>query len=398
MGTLPFHVGPLARRDSHAFPARLPFCVGFDDALGLITQVHDAHTLEVLRQVYAAGSQLGIPMGDQGLGKAYAEGFQGAIERWLGDRLRGAALLEIGCGSGHLLAALADAGAAAEGVEPDPRCRAAMQQRGIPVTTAEFEAFQAPRAYDCIVHYCVLEHAVDPVAFLAAQRELLAPDGRIILAVPDCGGAIAQGDISMFIHQHWSYFTGESLWRLARAAGLRVLSLQPAEVGGLLYAELATADMTTGTEPAPGGRQNGGAASRGDDAGSDVAEAAGQAAAFVERARGAVARLDEYVASTTAGGRTLGIYCPSRAINYVPEENGAWRGIRLFDDAPRLLGRYMPPFAAAVENREGLVRDPVDEVLIMSRAFGAAIEAAIAAQPMAQPPCIRHIDDVLSHE
>jgi len=204
MGTLPFHVGPLARREGHAFPARLPFRVGFDDALGLITQVHDANTLDVLRQVYAAGSQLGIPMGDQGLGKAYAEGFQGAIERWLGDRLHGAALLEIGCGTGHLLAALAQAGAAAEGVEPDPRCREALQRHGIPVTTAEFEQFRAPHAYDCIVHYCVLEHAVEPAAFLAAQRELLAPDGRIILAVPDCGAALAQGDISIFIHQHWS--------------------------------------------------------------------------------------------------------------------------------------------------------------------------------------------------
>jgi SAM-dependent methyltransferase len=390
MGTLPFHVGPLARREGRAFPARLPFRVGFDDALGLITQVHDTHTLDVLRQVYAAGSQLGIPMADQGLGKAYADGFQEAIEHWLGDRLRGAALLEIGCGTGHLLAALAEAGAAAEGVEPDPRCRAAMQRQGIPVTTAEFEDFRAPHVYNCIVHYCVLEHAVDPAAFLEAQRALLAPGGRIILAVPDCGAAIAQGDISIFIHQHWSYFSDDSLRRLAGAAGLQVLSLQPAAVGGLLYAELGALDTASAASTAP--------VSEGPEHvdGDSEGAAAAQAAAFVERARHAVHRFVGYVTDTVAGGRTLGIYCPSRAINYVPEDDSVWRGIRLFDDAPALRGMYMPPFVSAVENRDSLASNPVDEVLIMSRAFGAAIETAIEAQPMTPRPRVRQIDEVLS--
>lgn len=401
LGKLPFHVGPLSDPRAAGFPSHLPFRVGYDAELALVTQVFDAATLEVLRDVYARGSQLGIPMADHGLGKAYAEDFLGVVCGWIsgarprravGDfakkppaerDLSGASVLEIGCGSGHLLAALADAGAEVEGVEPDPRCKAAMERRGIPVATCEFDEFRPSRSWDAVVHYCVLEHLVDPVAFLRRQRRLLAPEGRIILAVPDCGAAFDEGDVSIFIHQHWSYFSSASLRRLAAAAGLRVERKTAARVGALLYVSLVPESDGGGAE----------AAGRG---GEDVADDGFDPQEFVDRARAGRRRLDAYVRGVAEQGRSLGIYCPVRAINYVLEDDGPWRRARLFDDAPQLRGKYVPPFGLPVEDGAGLERQGVDDLLIMSRPFGSAIDAAVRARRPDPAPRIRHVGDVLT--
>ena len=338
--------------------------------------------MEVLHDVYAQGSQLGIPMGDHGLGKAYVEDFRWVIGDWLGDELSGATLLEIGCGSGHLLKTLKEAGAEVSGVEPDRRCQPVMERCGIPVAICEFEDFNPPHAYDCIVHYCVLEHAVDPVAFLRRQKSLLNAEGRIICAVPDCGAALEDGDISIFIHQHWSYFSASSLRQLAAAAGFQIESQMRASVGSLLYVSMVPIEGAGG-DGAAGGEKPGENRDPGE---------------FVACARRGIARLDAYVKRIAGAGRSLGIYCPTRAINYVSERSPGWRSVRLFDDAPALLGRYVPPFTAPIESGGELAKHGVDEILIMSRAFGPAIEAAIVARRLDPVPRVRHIADVLSHD
>jgi len=381
MGQLPFNVGPLSSPASDHFPSHLPFRVGFEDSLGLVTQMYAPAIMEVLLRVYEAGARFGVPMGEEALGKAYARDFQSVLEGWLGDGLEGAALLEIGCGSGHLLGALADSGADVAGIEPDPRAREAMAERGIPVTTSTFEDFRPQRTYDCVVHYGVLEHAVDPLAFMRSQKGLLNDNGRIVCAVPDCTRAIEEGDISIFIHQHWSYFSAASLRRLAAAVGLRVEAECRAGVGALLYMSMV-----------PDGAPDASAVD------GDGAQTQTDAAEFVARARRSLERLGAYVQRAAEAGTKLGLYCPARAINYVPQDDDAWRSVRLFDDSPRLIGKYRPPFRSVVESGEGLERDAVDEILIMSRAFGATIEAAIRARPLDPVPRIRHIDDVLSDD
>jgi len=117
--------------------------------------------------------------------------------------------------------------------------------------------------------------------------------------------------------------------------------------------------------------------------------------ALVERGERALARFGEYVRGNAAEGARLGIYCPARAINYVPPGDAVLSAPRLFDDAPALLGKFVPPFVRPIEGGAGLEREGVDEVLIMSRSFGAAIERAIRARPLDPMPRIRNIDDVL---
>ena len=53
------------------------------------------------------------------------------------------------------------------------------------------------------------------------------------------------------------------------------------------------------------------------------------------------------------------------------------KSVRFFDDEPDFAGRYYPPIEVAIEARSALLSDPVDHVLIFSRAFGNAIASSL---------------------
>jgi len=53
----------------------------------------------------------------------------------------------------------------------------------------------------------ILEHAHQIREFLAALGELLTPGGALVLEIPDCGRALAQGDLTTLWEEHTCYFT-----------------------------------------------------------------------------------------------------------------------------------------------------------------------------------------------
>lgn len=77
---------------------------------------------------------------------------------------------------------------------------------------------------DVLIVRHVLEHAQDAAGFLAACRELLAPDGILVLEVPDCERAFVEVDVTVLWEEHVLYFTEQSLSR-----GLRQVGFQPIE-------------------------------------------------------------------------------------------------------------------------------------------------------------------------
>ena len=101
------------------------------------------------------------------------------------EGLRGAPLLEIGCGRGHVTGALRDAGFDCTGVELAPAVPPArlspFVRTGLPfqdLPAAERERVRGALLLD------VLEHVDAPVAFLAAIRSSLPRVERLILTVP----------------------------------------------------------------------------------------------------------------------------------------------------------------------------------------------------------------------
>lgn len=98
----------------------------------------------------------------------------------------GAAILEIGCGTGHNLAMLGQFGRV-DALEVDAGARAIAEQRlGRPVLSAPLPdlsgVFEAH--YDMIGAFDVIEHIADDAAAISSIARRLKPGGKLVVAVP----------------------------------------------------------------------------------------------------------------------------------------------------------------------------------------------------------------------
>lgn len=107
--------------------------------------------------------------------------------------LAGRKLLDVGCSSGWFLDVASRAGCVCYGIEPDEfffdQARAAAQP-GVQLAHGSFPrdlpAEWAP--FDLITFHDVFEHLPEPQAILRACREMLTPDGRLVLSLPSADG------------------------------------------------------------------------------------------------------------------------------------------------------------------------------------------------------------------
>lgn len=88
---------------------------------------------------------------------------------------------------------------------------------------------------DLIVAQNVLGHVDDPVEFLRAAKDLLAPDGELVIEVPDLRRLLATLAFDTIYHEHLSYWSLGTLARAALTAGLelRDSELLPVHGGSL---------------------------------------------------------------------------------------------------------------------------------------------------------------------
>jgi SAM-dependent methyltransferase len=136
-------------------------------------------------------------------------------------------LLEVGPGTGHLLAAALERGYRVAGVDPNPASAASIRERlGVEVETATIETSRLPDgAFDAVVHIDLLSHFDDPVGALRAMARRLAPGGILCFELSLLGGVSpawyrAWGRVG-FPEHRWLY-SREALARVLARAGLRV--------------------------------------------------------------------------------------------------------------------------------------------------------------------------------
>jgi len=152
-------------------------------------------------------------------------------------------VLEVGCGAGTTLAEIKRRATAAGetcetvGVEIEKaaveRAKANKDIDAIFRLNAETEDFldYAPESFDCLIMIYVLEHVVNPWAFLRKWLRYVRPGGTAILAVPNFSKlsvlkrVVLQGDfayesLGIMDWTHLRYFTRISFERLITGAGL----------------------------------------------------------------------------------------------------------------------------------------------------------------------------------
>ncbi len=361
VGLLPFLWRPLDQpTNGEGLPDSLPFTLTLDRATGTLVQEPRPDVQSALDRAYALGSTLSGVMEGRGIGKSYAEAFLGFLQETLGrNRFEGLRVLEVGCGTGYLLSRIRDLGAKVIGIEPGSHGQAAARDWGLEIVADYFPSPRVTGTFDLVVSYGVLEHVTDPVGFLRNLRGAVAENGDLVVAAPDCGSCIDLGDLSMFFHEHWSYFTEDTMRAALGLAGLSCTDFARGRMGDNLYAKAksAAADSVRPEE---------------------IELRAARARNLRARAEGTARRIASYFEEAQRNGESVGVYVPTRFINYAWLFHIDTARLRFFDDNPTLWGKYFPGLPIPVEPGEDLVRRPTDRILIMSHPFGESIAARLA--------------------
>ena len=111
------------------------------------------------------------------------------VQRALQESQESGPVLDVGCGGGLFLRMLRDRGFPGIGLDYSlDAARAAWASNAAPATVATLAQAPLPSgSCAAITMFHVLEHLFSPRAYLQAAHELLRPDGRLILQVPNAG-------------------------------------------------------------------------------------------------------------------------------------------------------------------------------------------------------------------
>lgn len=141
-------------------------------------------------------------------------------------------LLDIGCGTGAFLHTMAAAGWNITGLEPDATARKNAIDLYNIHPQEPGKLFELPAAtYNAITMWHVLEHVHELHAYIKQLSALLAPGGKIFIAVPNYTSADAaiykENWAAWDVPRHLYHFSPQSMEQLLAAHQLKLISCKP---------------------------------------------------------------------------------------------------------------------------------------------------------------------------
>jgi SAM-dependent methyltransferase len=184
------------------------------------------------QQMYARASDRASYFDKQ---QAYGRRILDSVKQWLPT---GSFVFEIGCGAGGALDVLRNAGYNVGGCDYSRELIEYGCDRGLPLRWGPpIEILKSLPPPSLIYMHHVFEHVRDPLAQLLEIRKVLAPQGKILVIVPDVSRIsefpFPAGDLRLFVHiAHRYNFSLEGMRLLAARAGLSVKNLQQRDAHG----------------------------------------------------------------------------------------------------------------------------------------------------------------------
>lgn len=162
--------------------------------------------------------------------------------------LKGARVLDVGCGGGILSEALARAGADVVGIDLAPRvlevARLHLHESGLRIEYREIAvealAAEIPGAFDAVTCMELLEHVPDPGSVIRACAALLKPGGRLFASTLNrtplaFGAAIAGAEYALNLLPRGTHHYAQFIRPSELASALRENGLDLEDLSGMTY-------------------------------------------------------------------------------------------------------------------------------------------------------------------
>jgi SAM-dependent methyltransferase len=152
------------------------------------------------------------------------------VSHWARLKPSGGSVLEIGCGSGLMLAAFRRRGWRVLGIERnEAAAEIGRQAFHVEIVSSPIEALPPEARFDLILMFQVLEHIGDPVGLLRECAKRLLPGGHLVANVPNFSSWQSNFAGANWFHldvpRHLNHFTPETLESALERGGLRLTHL-----------------------------------------------------------------------------------------------------------------------------------------------------------------------------
>jgi 2-polyprenyl-3-methyl-5-hydroxy-6-metoxy-1,4-benzoquinol methylase len=342
---LPFYYKTHEKNDNGGFPKVLPFYLYFDKELKLLRQKSTESLISVLKNVYLQGSLV-----DGSVSSESGFHYVNPLMKYILSNInlnKDSKILEIGFGEGNFLSAFNSLGIKnLTGIEPGNH-NVVSGLEEVNLISDFYPSNKFNDKVDLIFHCLVLEHIEDPFEFLILQKLQLNEDGKIIFFVPNEEPYLMSGDYSSFIHEHFNFFTQESIFLLIKKMGMFIHDISI--IGGLIA-------VTIGLNKSEYFQYI-----KGYNFDFQI---------FLKKAEFNLHKVSKFI-NEFKDISDLVLYVPGRALNFMYLVNCF--GPRLVDDSKDVQGKFLPFFENAIESFDSLLQKPPKAILIFSRTFGEKI-------------------------